>query len=200
MKRKIFQFEPKIGWSELIAFSALVIAVISFYASYQEKQTNINIVEGIEGTGSFHNKNKNEWAYFSYFRILVTNNGNKTISLIGLIPPLTKPFPNYFAGSVKDGKAKKINTKVVITDTYLDSIKQYPDRITKLKYYSNEELSILNRSINPGETEILNIGIIYDVYDGTNKKTDSVFTSVKLIFSDGSNYLYKRAFKVESPI
>jgi hypothetical protein len=30
-----------------------------------------------------------------------------------------------------------------------------------LKHYSNEELSILNQSINPGETKIINLGFIY---------------------------------------
>ncbi len=67
-------------------------------------------------------------------------------------------------------------------------------------YYNqgSKELIYINQSIEPGVTEILTLGIIFDLYEIGPKKLvkndiDALYVSFRLLFNNKQEHVFRRA-------
>lgn len=199
---RFFKFENKIGWSEAFALLAIIISIISLYQSYRVEQSalpNIVVTEKTPTIIVSYDTQQRQWIYLTYNRIIITNRGGRTVTLIGIRPP-EEPEELPMVLPVKNGKVDeniKINASIFPTSELLEDIKNNHSLLSKYKGIGIERLSVLNIPIEPGETKVLNLGIIFDAYSGNERIAETIFFGVNLVFGDGENYWYRHGYKIE---
>jgi len=75
---------------------------------------------------------------------------------------------------------------------------------TTIESYCNQgtkELIYLNQNIEPGDTEYITLGLVFDCYEnGTKKKTindiDTIFMTFQLLFNNGQEHVFRRALLI----
>jgi hypothetical protein len=190
MTNKIFKFKKEIGWGELIALIAIGISLYTFYFQIQLNRPEI-FLKYDKVIGCFFPDKDKKRKFFCYNRAIISNNGQKATTLVGL-----KPAENVGLLFVKERGAQNINRQNTNFKIF-----QIPDSIMSGRLISNgrnlwdfqdqglERLSLLNQKIEPGQVFILNIGVIVDAFSDTSKQYEVIFVS-QLEFSDGSKHFF----------
>ena len=195
---KYFVFEKKVGWPEIIALFALVISIISINISYKSYKINFPDIEIREITpsgGPYFDKNENKYFYLTYSRFIITNNGGRPVNLIGFDE--LKELPSMMI--VKNGKlspAQNVLYKIIQVQESLDVLKGTPSIVSKYKNLGMDGISILNERIEEGDTYILNMLMLFDVYENNIKNCEFVLSNFNLIFGNDYKHHYKRGFPI----
>ena len=185
-KKDIFNFKREIGWGEIIAFIALLGAMISLILQINSNKPDLSMNNtSLIGT-DFIDRNGDKWK-FGFYRTTIINNGGKAVTLLGLKPNenfglisttqkgsnnLTKGFTSYKIFQIPD-------------NILVDHLTNGQLQISTFKNQGLERLSMINKVINPGEIYTLTIGVIYDFYSDREKDYSSFIFSSEIHFSNG---------------
>lgn len=181
------KLDKKIIWVSLsTSILALLIAAISLYINFKNNSTQIGLINDKLISAVFKDIDGKK-KFFGFYRAIITNNGNKPITILGL-----KPDKNFgILLTTKEGSNKAENTNVDfkifrIPDTLLsEHFLKKEENLRKFKDEGLEKLSLLNTVIPPGEIYLLNIGTIFDLYSDTTKHFNSMIFTTQLHFSNG---------------
>lgn len=196
---KFFSFrENKFGWTQLIAVLALIVSICSpLYMSYQGRKNaepRVIVEEDTPFTGSFYDDTLSKWRFFTYNRILITNKGGRTVTLIGMYP--SKDLPVIIPSMSNTIVDKRISYSIFPLEEMKEDIIKDPMKLARFKNFGLERLSVLNIPIEPGKTIIKNYGIIFDTYSDKDRTADLLFFGLDLKFSEGNKYFYHRGYPI----
>ncbi|WP_194542186.1 hypothetical protein [Paenibacillus sp. JZ16] len=198
MKRKRFNFRREIGWAEIIASIALIFAVgpiIIDYLTYKSQDSKIEVTQEVPKVFLFIDSKDGKQKMFTYNRLVVTNTGGKTVTLNGFQPNDMPPvILNVVDGRISN---QTVEYSIFPLDFLMEDIKNEPDKIFNLKKTSLEALSVINESIEPGITKVLNYGIVFEPFDINKKQlSDLILINFNIKFSDGYEYSFKQGYPV----
>ena len=209
-------------YSDIIATLALISSIITIWYVYKTRQDNfpqITIEEKTPAGGPFFSKDDEKWKYFLCYEFSCTNHGGRKASLLSIEPfnegppPITKIFAKLFhlkASTLsfllvaKEGRL--INSKI---DYSISRLQEKINDISSLSstiidsYFNqgSKELIYLNQNIEPGVTEYLTFGLIFDCY-GPNKTAkndiDTIFITFRLLFNNKQEHVFRRAIHIPS--
>jgi len=186
MTKRIFNFKKEFGWSEMIALVALLFAVFSLCLQYMSNKADISLTNDKLISANFIDRDGKK-KHFGFYRATISNNGNKSVTLLSLKPHETLGLIlTTEEGSTKatqDGVAYKI---FQISDTVLsDRLFSKEKNLWDFKDQGLEKLSLINKVINPGEVYTLNVGTVFDLFADTTKHYSSMIFTTQLCFSNG---------------
>lgn len=189
MIRHFFKFEKQAGWGEIIAFIALIVAALSLYLQITSNRAEISMTNDKLISANFTDKDGKK-KFFGFYRALIANNGNKSVTLVGLKPHEKLGIvltTQYGSNSLTKGG---IPFKIFqISDTILsDRLFSKENNLWEFEDQGLEKLSLLNKVINPGEVYTLNIGTVFDLYADTTKNYSSMIFTTQLHFSNGQKF------------
>lgn len=189
----LFQFERKIGWSEIIAIFALLISSGSLWFAQAQVLVNLPDVQveyrpAIRIGSTIH---KNDAEIVEVLPFIVTNRGGRTVTLVSLeaesLPPLLRSV---------DGKVAE-DPSLVASFAVLEGT---PDA---KGFLANTVLSadiqplvfpyVVNQSIESGRTKPLVLLLRIKGPLGTAIGDAKVLFSSKAVFSDGSTHRIAQA-------
>ena len=128
---KYFEFDHKIGWAHLISVLALLLSVVSLWTASQRAGARVVISRESSVGGPFLDEKKGRWRLFGYERVILSNVGGGSITLIGLRLPKNPPFPGLLAAFVKGGRPQEVKTEVLLIDDFLEDLKKNPKVISE---------------------------------------------------------------------
>lgn len=191
-----FRFEVKFGWSELIALIALIVAAFTCWQDFKDKKADIQVSTELNEGGPYQDVVSKQWQNFSYYRIRISNNGGRKLTLVGMRSSKDAPLPNEMTYAIINGKAKKVPAVFFLLEKPLSEFKKQPEMISKLKEVGLEELGLINKSLEPGDYKDINLGVLLKPYKHMEKTYDFVFVDLELVFSDGSTRPFRSAFEI----
>lgn len=182
--RRIIQFEPKFGWSELLALLAFVFALVAFVQSSRASRPQV-VVQEIPGRVSPGHPGEEDARFVGLFHVLVTNNGGRDTTLTVVRGSRSTLYMaallNMRLVEVEDSFPWKL---VIVPDTELDG--ELGKAIAAGRRIDVREGSILNQQIPAnGGRLLLNLGLEADVYRGDRRRADRLIVNLELNFSSG---------------
>lgn len=185
--RHFFNFKKEFGWAELIAILALVFSLLAYF---NDKKDDVSLVSTTPISVLYTEDNNN--IYFIYCRSTIINNGNKPITLLGFAPH-EKLGLSLVAKNGSQSLSKEVIPYEIfqIPDSILtNDLFSRQENLRQFKNQGLEKLSLINKTINPGEVYLLNIGIKYYLPTNGNTKYTSLIFSGQLNFSNGKTLLF----------
>lgn len=185
--QRFFNFKKEFGWAELIAIFALIFSLLAYF---NDKKDDISLVSTTPSSVLYAENNRN--IYFIHCRSTIVNNGNKSITLLGFAPHeklgLSLVAKNGSQSLSKEAipyEIFQIPDSILTNDLFScqENLKQFKDQ-------GLEKLSLINKTINPGEVYLLNIGIKYYLPESESTKYTSLIFSGQLNFSNGKTLLF----------
>lgn len=160
-KKKCFKFRKEIGWAEIIATIALLI---SFYNFYAENKQDLSTINGTYKSAIYTEKD-GSIKYFMFNRTVITNNGNKPVTLLSL--KANKDFGPTLVNADSSNVAKKKDLPFEIfqiaDSVFTGNLFQKQENLLQFTHQGLEKLSHINQIIYPGGTYTLTIGIKYSL-------------------------------------
>lgn len=188
-----FQFERKIGWSEVIAIFALLVSIGALWFARAQVLVNLPDVQVETRTairiGSANHKNDDEIVEVLPF--IVTNRGGRTVTLVSLeresVPPLLRSTDGKVAEdlglvasfAVLEGTP---DAKGFLADTVLPADVQ----LLVFPY-------VVNQSVESGRTKPLVFLLRIKGPPGTAIGDAKVLFNCRAVFSDGSTHRIAQA-------
>jgi hypothetical protein len=195
---KVFKFEGKIGWSEVIAAAALIVALLTFFATQRQIRSampDIGVDRRDPLVGSLYNEQSGQVQLFAINTLIINNRGGRRVALTSIRPNRVLA-PTYLLQKSRLNKDADLNTKVFIVEGILGDVR-FADLIKKHKPLPLKSLSLINSPMDAGETKILNICVLMDAYEGKKRRGEMVLFSIDLVFSDGTTYELRQAYKYD---
>ena len=185
-----------------LSIAALIVAVFSFVNSCNMAKLSLPVIHVSQDKvlpGPFWDGKRKMWRYFAYNRFLITNRGGRPIALVGVRPHEFMPLIGVASGN----KVKVTNPPPFLifemNDSLID-IEKDPKIISRYDNVPVERISLINRPIGSGETVILNLGVVVDIYNDMGQSlADQLLFTADLVFADGSKYLLASAYTVGAP-
>ena len=185
--QRFFNFKKEFGWAELLATLALIFSLLAYF---NDKKDDISLVTTTP-LSMLYTEDSND-IFFIYCRSTIINNGNKPITLLGF-----SPHEKLGLSLVAKNGSQSLSKESIPYEVF-----QIPDSILTNDLFSNQEnlkqfrnqglekLSLMNKTINPGEVYLLNIGIKYYFSEHRKMQYTSLFFSGQLNFSNGKTLLF----------
>jgi hypothetical protein len=199
--KKLFTFERKIGWPELLSFAAFLISVVGYLQLREQVRQaipDIFIEKRDPLTGGMLNEETGNARLAALHTFRISNRGGRAVSLVGL-------RPNQLSGWI--GTAALASGSQFIKDVKLEprffiaeGAPPSPERLGE--FFSThgaeplESLALVNISLDAGQTKILNLGVLINAYRGKKRLGDTVIFSVDLLFSDGTTHELGQAYRI----
>lgn len=197
MKSIKFNFRKEIGWAEIIAVIAILISIGPFvidFLSYKSQDSKIVITQETPKVFFYKDSNDGKRKMFTYNRLSITNTGGKTVTLNGFYPGKEPPLIlNVVNGKLTN---KDVVFSIYPIDFLMNDIVENPDKIYSLKKTNFEALSIINESIDPGTTKVLNYGFVFEPFENNKQISDLILMNFNIKFSDGFVYSYRQGYPV----
>ncbi len=217
--------EFKLNYSDIIATLALISTIITAWYVYKTRKDTfpqITVNEETPAGGAFFSKADNKWKYFLCYEFSCTNHGGRKASLLSIGPfkerrpgPITKIFAKLFHLKTSTLRFLFVEKEGRVMNLNIDySIFQLQDKIKDIHNLSSDvidsycnqvtkELIYLNQTIEPGATEYITFGLMFDCYESGNKKTaknniDWIYMTFRLIFNNKQEHVFRRAILIPS--
>lgn len=170
----------------IISTSSLFLSILSFLLSYNSNTPNVTLTNDKLISATFKDTTGNKY-FFAFQRATITNDGGRPVTLRGFIPnPDLDLILLTEYGSPKTVK-HNVDYKIFLIPDTLTSERLFSSE-KNLSNFENEgleKLTMLNRTIKPGEVCTISLGIILDVFADTTKNYRSVILCGQLFFSNG---------------
>lgn len=184
--RTLFQFEPKFGWSELIAWVALVIAVIAFYQGHSSGRPRVVVTELPIAGGRVLDDRTGKENFVAVVPFLFTNAGGSTTSLVTLGTDEEVPLPPLMGmWKGKSVPEDQIAYQFFLLPEMVDNVDGIREALLKRKAFEPQNRPMLNVNIPAGESRELYLGIIADLYGSDRRKADGLILSLGARFTHG---------------
>ena len=211
-------------YSDIIATLALISSITAIWYIHKTRQDTfpyITIEEKTPAGGAFFSEDDGKWKYFLCYEFSCTNHGGKKASLLSIEPfnegadSLTKVIAKLFHLKTSSLPFLLVAKKNRLMNLKIDySIFRLQEKIndihninsTIIDSYCNQgtkELIYLNQNIEPGDTEYITFGLMFDCYEnGPNKTTkndlDEIFMTFRLLFNNKQEHVFRRAIFITS--
>lgn len=193
----LFQFERKIGWSEVIAAFALLVSIGALWFARAQVLVNLPDVQVESRTairiGSANRKSDGE--IIEILPFIVTNRGGRTVTLVSLeresLPPLLRSI---------DGKVAEDPTfaaSFAVLEGTPDAKGFLADKVLTADVQPLVFPYVVNQSVESGRTKPLVLLLRIRGQPGTSIGDAKVLFNCKAVFSDGSTHRIAQAIGYE---
>ncbi|WP_200974853.1 hypothetical protein [Echinicola sp. 20G] len=182
-----FNFKREFGWSDIIALLAFILAIIvAVHDFFPDKPELIKRNETLS-SGVFEDSDGKVKA-FGFSKAIITNDGNKPVTYLGI--KKHERFGLIMTKDIDDTITENnTNINFLISDLpedfTLEDINKSPYILKSIQNKGLEHLFFQNIKINPGESKIITLIVVFDIFNEI-KPIQGIFFSPVLEFSDGS--------------
>lgn len=195
MIQRYLRFEPKIGWSEVIAGAALILALLAFVESRSAARPLISIEHFPIAVGPVPELQSGAYKFAAVLPLVFSNSGGRATTLLSFrrsedVEPLLFGLGPKLLADRGPSYELFLSERMISSDTDWQALG--PKRM-------KVDLSItplLNIVIPPGESRIEYLGILVDAYAGLARKTDRLLYALEAAFSDSTTRPIRGAINV----
>jgi hypothetical protein len=189
----LFQFERKVGWSEVIAAFALLVSLGALWYARAQVQVNLPDVQVASRTairmGSENHKNNNE--IIEVLPFIVTNRGGRTVTLVSLEKDSLPPLLRLADGKVAEDQ--NLFTSFAVLEGTPDAKGFLADTVLPADVQPLTFPYVVNQSIESGRTKPLVLLLRIKGPAGTEIGKAKVLFNCRAVFSDGSTHRIAQA-------
>lgn len=193
---RLVNFEPKVGWSGIIALVALMVATIALLQGRSAQTPDLELMALDVGHGIVQDLDSDWKRLLMVQPVFISNRGGRAVTLVGLEPAEGLPL----VVGLKEGQSEPVNLRfdVRLTGPFDYSWITEPQLVLRKQAVDKERMTVLNKVVGPGESELLHVGVLFEAYDGLARRADVLALAFDALFSDGSRQTFRSAMPVPS--
>jgi hypothetical protein len=188
-KSRILQFEFKLGWSELLAFAALIVSAISLIqvAETSRPQVVVETLTPVAGPIVQDGVSSADTVFVAAIPLLVTNRGGRDVALVGIRPDEIFPWISAARGDSVD-RDPELSYRVFFTRGTPVTLDVPRRGLDSVDYKTARDMELVSIPVESGHSALFTFGIYVESYRDARQLADYFLVAANLKFSDGTTH------------
>ena len=178
---------------------SLIVALVALKTARQTKTIALSQYQ-VEEKNSLatpvFDQETNSWAFLTIFEISIANVSDIRLRLLDISP--TSDATGFILPlKAQDVVTQNIDYQAFLIEPDVNQLFANPRLLKEMKKVAIQQSSLLPLSIDGGQTKVLRIGILADIYKNPAElNTDMLLYTFKFVFDNGKNFIFRRAMPV----